>query len=348
MHFYAIYILPLRKIYNSESMKLINLAISSLIAISAVSCSDNQNKVSEQEILRLDKTLYNYKNMDSLSRANVRDSLKAQIKALAQVLKFDTICDESLLAWSESMPVEMFSPMADTAFTSLTKIEEQLGSTLLNAKNKDIKLPNRHYVSVVWGRPESIVFNDSIALIALNHYLGAESPAYEHWPSYKRALKRQEMLIYDITEATIATEYPFQPFDGENTVLSHILYEGALAYIKMQIIPEAKLSCAVGLSESQLNDSESNLQFMWSKLAAEQMLYSTDSELINRLFAQLPYSSPISSKAPGRCVRVLGYKIVQAYMQNNKSTKLQDLLSPKFYSSRNTLNAAQFSPSKAK
>lgn len=326
-------------------MKLKYIPIYALLLGSMASCGDDDSHFASEEIMRLDRVLYKYKDLDSASRASVRDSLNAQITALSQVLELDTVCDESILAWSSSMPVEMFSPMADTAFTNLDKVEKALGTSLAQAENKGLELPRRHFAAVVWGRPESIVFNDSIALVALNHYLGSESPAYEHWPQYKRALKRQDMLVYDIVEATVATKYPYMPKDGENTVLSHLLYEGALAYVKMQVIPNSKLSNAIGLSESQVKDTEDNLQYAWNKLAAEQMLYSSDNDLIEHLFAQLPYSTPISSKAPGRCLRLLGYKIVQSYIKHNKEVSLSKLLSPEFYSSRQSLVDAKFAPS---
>lgn len=327
-------------------MKLKYLPLTALIVTSIVSCDHISHNSEPAEITRLDHTLYEYKDMDSVARANVRSSMNAEITALSEVLEFDTLCDESVMAWSNSLPVEMFSPMADTAFTDITPYENQLGATLANAKKAKLKLPKRHFTAVVWGRPESVVFNDSIAFVALNHYLGSNSPAYEHWPQYKRMLKRPDMLIYDITEAVIATSYPFDPKEGENTVLSHILYEGALAYAKMQLIPDAILANSLGLSEAQVRDTESNIQYMWGKLAAEQMLYSTDSDLIERLFAQLPYSTPISPSAPGRCVRLLGYQIVQSYMKNHKGTILEYLLTPAFYSSRETLVDAKYTPTK--
>jgi hypothetical protein len=325
-------------------MKIKYITLAALLAAGITACDKVGSSADSEEILRLDKDLYNYKNLSEVERSRMRDSLNAPIKALSQVLEFDTLCDESLLAWSSSMPVEVFSPMADTAFVKINDIEKKLGATLANAQNLGLELPHRKYVAVVWGRPESIVFNDSVALIALNHYLGANSPAYEHWPSYKRMLKRKDMLVYDVAEATVATEYPYQANEDNNTVLSHMLYEGALAYIKMQIVPDAKLSNALGLSEQQMQDTESNLSFMWGKMAAEQMLYSTDIDLIERLFAQLPYSSPISPKAPGRCVRLLGYKIVQSYVKHNKNVPLAQLLSPGFYASKQTLSDAKFSP----
>jgi hypothetical protein len=325
-------------------MKLKYITIAAFAAAMTVGCTNGEHDAeSEEEIVRLDHVLYNYKNMSDAERARMRDLLNAPIKALSQVLNLDTLCDESLLAWSASMPVEMFSPMADTAFVRIDNFEKQLGTSLSNARDNGLTLPKRHYVAVVWGRAESIVFNDSIALIALNHYLGANSPAYEHWASYKRALKRKDMLVYDIVEATVATEYPYAPKAGENTVLSRLLYEGALAYVKMQIMPDAKLSNALGLSEQQVIDTESNLAYIWGKMAAENMLYSSDADLMERLFAQLPYTSPISPKAPGRCVRLLGYKIVQSYVKHNKDVSLLQLLSPEFYSTRQTLSDAKFS-----
>ena len=84
-----------------------------------------------------------------------------------------------------------------------------VGTVLARTRNAGLELPRRRYASVVWGKPQSIIFVDSVMLIALNHYLGAEYEGYSHFPLYSRLVKEPAIMPFDISEALIATAYPF-------------------------------------------------------------------------------------------------------------------------------------------
>ncbi|MEE1208305.1 MAG: hypothetical protein UHP27_09110 [Muribaculaceae bacterium] len=314
-----------------------------LLAGGAASCNKDKGEEAQPiEIARLDRAVSSYKELDSAARRHVRDSLNGPLTALMRVLEMDTLNDTTLGIWSTSMPVEIFSPMTDSAFTDLSALESQMGTVLAKLKAEGLELPKYTYAAVAWGRPESVVFADSVAMIALNHYLGVNSPAYEDWPMYRRALKRPDMMAYDLTEALLAINYPYNPGEGNDMVLSRMIYEGVLAEAKMRVVPEARLYKALGFTEPQLKDIEANKSLIWNKLVLEKMLYSKDPELSDRLFSLLPYSTPISPKAPGRTIRYVGYDVVQQYLKHNPKATIAEMLKPEFYTSQQTLQKADY------
>ena len=333
---------------HSYAMKQTTLAkwfMAAAVFFAMASCNGTSEEQAEpQRIVRIDEAIASYKDLDSVSRAGLRDSLHDALSAYAQVLRLDTVGDSELLSISESYPVEMFTPEVEKVFLSLDTIESDLGATLAAADKQGLGLPRHTYAAVVWGRPESMLLNGDIMLVALNHYLGASHEAYDHWPEYKRKLKSPEMLVYDIAEAEMGMKYPYSAAQSGATLLSHMLYDGALAYCKKELVPDASEARALGFTDQELADLYSNESFMWGKLVSGQMLHSTDADLIARLTTPAPASPAISPNAPGRAVRFAGYRIVCAYMQRNPETKLSDLLSPTFYNSPDVLTKAAYNP----
>lgn len=314
-----------------------------LVASAVVSCSHESDKAA---ISRLDKVTYLYPQTGKAERERLLDSLRPQLSALIRVTGIGEEADDStVMIWAESYPVRVFTPMTDSIFSDLEWLEKSLGNILKRAGDAGLELPRRSYAAVVWGSPKSVVFDDSVALIALNHYLGSESPAYAGWPEYRRQLKNASMLPYDITEASVATAYPYRPARlPEGTVLSRMLYEGALAYAKIALIKDAKDNLAMGFTPQQFDDIVANRKYTWNKLATGKLLYSTDPELHARLFSLLPHSTPLSARAPGRALRYTGLEIVRSYIKTHPDVTLRYLLSPEFYNGESTLRDAGYRP----
>ncbi|MDO5395489.1 MAG: hypothetical protein Q4F07_05945 [Bacteroidales bacterium] len=334
-------------IKNSVKQDLFILIILFASAVLPMSCG--KQKGNDIEIKRLDRVLEQYKDMDSTARAALRDSLALELTALMRILEVDTAAtDEALMLWSESMPVTMFTPAAEAVFPVTDSLSHAVTTALSVASREGLDLPQYKYAAVVWGREKSIIVYDSVMFIALNHYLGQDHEAYDHWPEYMRVLKRPDMLPYDIIESELALKYPYTPQAGDETVLSHLLYDGAISYIKMQLMENANECNALGFTADQLEDIRKNESFIWQRLAAGKMLYSTDSDILSKLLDPAPRSSLISADAPGRAVRYTGYRIVCQYMDRYPDTRLADLLSPQFYNSRQTLQKAAYAPDKNK
>lgn len=331
---------------TDSKLKAINIVVIALMfsVMATVSCGRDNDGDSRVPVTRLDRVIARYGSMDSVERQAVLDSLRPEITALMQVLEVDTVDDNTVMAWALSYPVAVFSPLADSAFQNLDDFEVALGTVLDRAAESGLDLPHRRYVAVTWGRSESIVFNDSIALIALNHYLGSDSPSYRGWPEYRRRNKRPDMMAVDMAEALVGTAYPYTPTPGNDNVLSRMLYEGAMTEAKMRLVPGITLSRALGFTEKQLADVQTNCELIWKKLVSEKMLYSTDETLMDKLFSLLPYSTPISRYAPGRTARYTGYEIVTSYLERHPDTSLATLLSPAWYSNPASLREAAYTP----
>lgn len=318
------------------------------LATSIVSCSDKdeQKQYEPVDVVRLDRLTTEYGGMDSKRADSAYKASRLLIDDYLAIVGMDTTdAVRSMRLWSTSLPVAMFAPPADSVFPDTDTLRYMVGNITGRIREAGIELPTRRYAAVVWGRNEAILFTDSAMFIALNHYLEPHHAAYSRWAEYRRALKRPNMLPYDIAEALVATQMPYQAPESGETVISRMMYEGALAEAKMRLVDTPSLANALGLTERQLADVQTNEQFIWNRLVNDKLLYSSDEEVLHRLFDLLPYSSVLSPQAPGRAARYTGWRIVQSYLKKHPETTLKELLSPAFYNNPDILREAQYLPS---
>lgn len=227
--------------------------------------------------------------------------------------------------WSKSRAAAVFTPDVDSVFPSGANLGIIIGNILERAKDEGLQIPQRSYAAVVYGRPESIMFADSVMLIALNHYLGADYPGYSHLPYYMRSGKTPERMPYDIAEALTATSYPYVGVD-KPTLLSRMLYQGALTEAKMRLVPGAKLTDALGYSEEELDYLQKNEKALWESLVASRLLYDTSAATADRMLAPAPSVGITTPAAPGRAGRYIGYTLVRRYLDKNPQASMPELL----------------------
>lgn len=314
-----------------------------LVAILAAACGRNPENMAPQHVSALYRTVEDYASMTPDGRLRAFGSDSVALTAYAEYITGSAVENvANVLSFiSESQPVVVFTPAVDSVYPSLEPVENALGRILSNAALLGIELPRRSYAAVVHGRRESVVFVDSVMLIALNHYLGADYPGYSHWPAYRRALKTPAMLPYDMAEAIVATSYPFNA--SEATVLSRMLYEGALSLVRQELAGGTE-AASLGYDQTQMQWLEAHEAQLWKSLVGRGLLYDTSPMLADRLFAPAPATSLLDAEAPGRAGRFLGRRIVDAYIRRHPDTSCSFLLSPAFYASESVLADARYAP----
>lgn len=324
---------------NSITKKLFS-AVAIILLFGA--CTKSKEP-SATTVIRLDKEVAAYKNLDAKAKEQHLDSLRPYLSGYMQIIGVDSVNVVSMTALSESQMIAMFEPAVDSVFQVNKRYVTDISMVDNRLEALSEPLPKCAYATVVWGKDKSIIVNDTVMYIALNHYLGSDHDAYTNWPEYMRINKRPEMLPYDVMETRLALAMPYTADEAANTLLSNMVYEGALAYIKYKLLPDAQLCNALGFTQEQLDDIVKNEGVMWKRLVSGQMLYSTDAVLLQNLLSVAPASSMISPDAPGRAVRYIGYKIVESYMAKHPDTPLGSLLKPSFYAEKDILRKSGYS-----
>ena len=296
------------------------------------------------KVERLDLLITEYPNMKPERQQQMLDSLRRYWQGWLGIMGMQPVETESLVKLAGSPVVTAFEPEVCKAFPDFAPYADTIGSAMAAARRDSLRLPDYGYATVVWGNDKSIIVADTVMYIALNQYLGPEHEAYASFPAFLTQNKRPDMIAYNVLESALALTYPYEEPKAGATVLSRMAYEGALSYLKMRLVPEPREARALGFTEAQLADIRANEGFMWQQLVGRNLLYSTDSELIDRLMNPAQNSAPISPDAPGRAAVYIGYRIVCAYMSAHPATSLRTLLPPAFYASPSLLRRAAYQP----
>lgn len=283
-----------------------------------------------------------YARTDSAGRAAIAATDTAELAAFFKVVAGEAPSDTVLELWSRSLPVAVFTPDVDSVFADTDTLAAAIGNIVGRAAARGIVLPQRRYAAIVYGRRETVLFVDSVMLIALNHYLGQEYDGYTHWPVYMRFTKAPQFMPYDVAEALVATEYPFEGGDNA-TALQRMLYEGALTAAKLELVgDDAEPMLALGYRAEQyrfLTDEEAAL---WRTAVGHRLIFDTSAATVSQLVDPTPATRILDERAPGRAGRFLGWRIVESYRRAHPEATLPFLLSPEFYMSPDVLGESGY------
>lgn len=319
-----------------------------LIAIISIvllcSCAGKTDEAVPVKVVPLYSMFRDYAIADSSERKYIFSQDSIELEAFMQTVSEQDISDELLESWASSQPVAVFTPDVDSVFKDTLFVGRTLGHILHKSDEAALELPHRRYASVVYGRPESVLFVDSVMLIALNHYLGFDYPGYSHWPVFMRVNKTPEALPYDIAEALVATAYPFDLHGEDATLLSHMIYEGALVYAKLSFVPESNLAGALGYTEAQMKWLDKNEAAIWRSMVRKQLLYDTSEDIVGRIISPAPEVYLVDPVAPGRVGRYIGYRIVEEFLKDNPDQSLADMFNPGFYKGNSVLIHSGYNP----
>ncbi|RED43279.1 protein involved in gliding motility GldB [Winogradskyella eximia] len=164
---------------------------------------------------------------------------------------------------------------------------------------------------------DKTIVNDSLVLIALDNYLGAEHEFYQNIPMYITANMQKSQIVSDVTNG-YAKKYMFQT--NRKTLLDEMIYFGKLLYFKDLMIPFKSDAEKIGYTEAQLKWAEANESPIWSYFIEKEHLYDTDPKLPNRFIADAPFSKfylELDNESPGRLGQYLGWQIVKAYAETS-------------------------------
>ena len=189
-----------------------------------------------------------------------------------------------------------------------------------------------------------VIVTDTIALICLDTYLGADHYFYEGIQDFiKKDMKREHLVVDLATE--YANKYIFQP--NRKTLLDEFIYAGKQLYFKEKVIPFKTDAEKIGYSETEFDWAKQNEEYIWRYFVDRELLFSTDSKLPNRFINPAPFSKfyleEIDNESPARIGQYIGWQIVKAYMEQNQEVTFQQMLNK---NAEDIFNKTKFKPRK--
>ncbi|MDC7994415.1 gliding motility lipoprotein GldB [Altibacter sp. HG106] len=218
----------------------------------------------------------------------------------------------------DTLPKQLAAAVA-TVFPSEASIESELHSVFQHIKydRPNFVVPDVVTVISDVDYRNKVIATDSVLVIGLDNYLGAEHPFYEGVKHYISKNLRPSQLAPDVA-SVYAEQWVATP--RQRTFLAQLLYFGKQLYLKDLWLPDATDAEKIGYTEAEWQWAIENEEEIWRYFIEEEVLYSTDPKLATRFIVDAPFSKfylEIDNESPGRIGSFIGWQIVRAYMENN-------------------------------
>lgn len=245
---------------------------------------------------------------------------------------------------SDTLQVEILREV-NSKFSDFDDVELEIRKFYQHLKYYDKVFNEPRFITVINNVDyrESIVVTDSIALVALDNYLGEDHYFYDFISVYLRKNFTPEAISVNLAEA-YAKKYAFQP--SRKTLLDEMIYYGKLLYFKDVMLPFKSDFEKIGYTPEEFNWAKANEAQIWSYLVDGELLFSTDNTLPSRFITPAPFSKfylEIDNESPGRIGQYVGWQIIKAYMAQNKDV---DVLEMMHKSSQEIFDNTKYKPAK--
>lgn len=298
--------------------KIICVTIVSAMATVMQNCGDRGESVPVR-IYRLDQSLSDGSVMDD-------EVMMKGGRWLFTLLGYDGLSDSTLDAYNGRYAIQYHKSAVDSAFHDMEDVERRLGAVFRRMGKELPSLPVPKVYAMISPYRQSVMTVDTLLFIGLNHYLGPDYAAYEYFPENVRENKVREKIPQDVVEGLVRQHYPYEAKSEYPTLLSRLLYEGAIVEAVMRVadVDERSALRINGEEYERLNEDEGS---EWERIVSGKMLFNSD----ERAWKSLESRS------------LIGHRIVKSYLRQNDA-KLEELLLPEFYNSQQVLKMAGYHP----
>ena len=203
-------------------------------------------------------------------------------------------------------------------FSRIHQIEEELsyGFTLLKKQFPSMQIP-AVYMHVS-GLQQNMIVADSLISCSIDKYLGSDYPLYKEFLyDYQYKSMVPERIAKDCFNVWLKSEYPFNGKDNE--LLDRMIYEGKIIYIITQTGNDYKYQNITSLTDDEYKWCLEYESALWTTIIERKHLYTPDAATTSKYFQPSP-SVFISENAPGFLGSFIGYRIIERYMKQTKST----------------------------
>lgn len=208
-------------------------------------------------------------------------------------------------------------------FADISDIEKDLENAFKYIKHyfPDFKTPKVY--TFVSGFNSDLVVTEDLIVIGLDYFLPAD---HTFQPDLARYMADRYAKPYLVPMIVLAISSKYNSVNPEeNTLLSEMIYYGKAYHFVKAIMPCTPEQFIIGYTPAEISECYDNEEFIWSHFVENELLYDTNPFEIRKYIGEAPFTDAISTKAPGRLGRWLGWNIVDDFQVNGNVT-LPDLM----------------------
>ncbi len=229
----------------------------------------------------------------------------------------------SLLAIHQDSAMRVLYDSVKVEFPNISDVESDLTNAFKYIKHyfPEFKIPKVY--TFVSGLNSDLVVTEDIIVIGLDYFLPA---THAFQPDIARYMAERYEKPYLVPMIILAISSQFNAVDPkDNTLLSEMIYYGKAYHFVKAIMPCTSDQYIIGYTPDEISECYDNEEFIWSHFVENELLYETNPFEIRKYIGEAPFTDAISTKAPGRLGRWLGWNIVDDY-QANRAVTLPELM----------------------
>jgi gliding motility-associated lipoprotein GldB len=251
---------------------------------------------------------------------------------------------DRLRAFSTDADMMEVYALSEKNYHDFTVVNRQLTDAFRHYKYYFPKKMIPPVYAFISGFNYAVVAADSALGVGLDMYLGSEAKYYPslQYPHYKIVRMRKEYVAADCMRGWIQSEW--EEDQTQSDLLSRMIYAGKILYCMNAMMPDVADSIKIGYTGSQLKWCTTNEKNTWSFFIDQKLLFTNDQNQVSKFINDGPTTNGFPKESPGAVGQWVGWKIVQAYMKNNTSVTLEQLMSNN--DNKKILNDSKYKPGK--
>lgn len=167
-------------------------------------------------------------------------------------------------------------------------------------------------------------------LVGLHHHLGKNFPLYQtemvqqFYPEYISRRFEPEYIAVNCLKNIVNDMYPEKTED--KPLIHQMIEKGKRLYLLQQFLPKQDEYRLIGYTEDQLKDSYKHEAVIWDLFVRNNLLQTTDKNIIKNYVEEAPKTQELGKGAPGNIGSFTGWQIVKKYLAKNAAITPQQLM----------------------
>lgn len=245
------------------------------------------------------------------------DSLSTLKKDFPQLFPKQTPDSVWVNKMTDTIQLELNKEVAQ-AFPNLENLKSQLKSFFQHVKYyfPKTKIPEVVTLTSNVDYRNSVLWGNSLLLIALDTYLGKDHHFYLGIHQYFRKNFEPEQILPDVS-VEFAETLLKRP--TSRVFLDHMIYYGKILYLKDVLIPFKTDAQKIGYTPEELKWAQANEEQIWRYLVEKELLFASNPDLYQRFLLPAPFTKfylRLDHKSPDRLGRYMAWQMVRQYMKN--------------------------------
>ena len=250
--------------------------------------------------------------------------------------------NEQLNAFVNDSYIQEIKKDVTNAYPDFTSYHTQLEDAFTYYKYYFPKQTTPTVITYISGFNYAIVTDDEYLGIGLDMFLGNKYDAYKQLglPQYKSAFMNKESLVASAMLGWVSTEFEMKEKNAD--LLTEMIHQGKTIYLLDALMPTAPHTVKISYTESQLAWCNGNEEQVWFYFIDNDLLYTKETTEIIKYMGEAPFIQGFPEGSPGRIGHWIGWQIVKAYMKNNPTITVEELMNHN--DAQRLLNESKYKP----